>query len=155
MRWGMHCKVFERKRIKEYGQFAEAWLFLAMARSLIFFVPFRKLLPVLGRTVNQEEAKKMVFNQTASWDSLNAVRLSIRRASHKSPWRTKCFEQALAARMMLRRRGVWSVVFFGVNKYPSDCSKKLTAHAWLMCSGMSVTGGGDNSMYTVVGCFLV
>ena len=83
------------------------------------------------------------------------IRISILRACHRSPWRTKCFEQALSARMMLRRRGKKSVIYFGLNKSLPDQREKMTAHAWLKCSGVIVTGGKNNEMFTVVGRFFV
>ncbi len=152
----MTSELPQKRTIKEYMLFIEAWFFCAVARTLIFWMPFRKLLPLLGRQVNQEEAEIAASDQIASNDDLlELIRISIRRACRRSPWRTKCFEQALSARMMLRRRGIKSIVHFGVRKSISDPKEELEAHAWLISSGVVVTGGENNSTLIIVGRFLV
>lgn len=150
----MPAKLSKKRSIKEYRLFIEAWFFLAIGRILIFWRPFRKLLPLIGQQVSQEEAEIAGLDRVASNDLLELIRISIRRACRRSPWRTKCFEQALSARMMLRRRGIKSIVYFGVRKSISDQKETLEAHAWLVCSGVVVTGGENNSTFTIVGRFL-
>lgn len=150
----MPAKLSKKHSIKEYRLFIEAWFFLAIARILIFWIPFRKLLPLIGQQVSQDEAEIETSNQVASSDLLELISISIRRACRRSPWRTKCFEQALSARMMLRRRGIKSIIYFGVRKSISNQKEKLEAHAWLVCSGVVVTGGENNNTFTIVGRFL-
>lgn len=149
----MPAKLSKKHSIKEYRLFIEAWFFLAVARILIFWIPFRKLLPLIGQQVSQDEAEIETSNQVASSDLLELICISIHRACRRSPWRTKCFEQALSARMMLRRRGKKSIIYFGVRKSISDAKEKLEAHAWLICSGVVVTGGENNNTFTIVGRF--
>jgi len=45
------------------------------------------------------------------------------------PWRAKCLEQALAAKMMLRRRKIANELYLGVKQEEN----KMLAHAWLQC----------------------
>nr|WP_321356422.1 lasso peptide biosynthesis B2 protein [uncultured Draconibacterium sp.] len=151
----MKLSEIPKYSISEYSLFAEAWLLLAASRSLIFFRPFRKLLPLLGVSVNQQFAEKAATEHVAVHVFLKQIQYSILRASRRSPWRTMCFEQALTARIMLSRRKIKSVIFFGVNIDNENSNKKMTAHAWLICSGFTVTGGKNNEIYTVVGRFLV
>ncbi|MCK9624978.1 MAG: lasso peptide biosynthesis B2 protein [Bacteroidales bacterium] len=56
---------------------------------------------------------------------------------------------------MLKRRGKISVIYFGLNKSLPNQRKKMAAHAWLKCSGVIVTGGKNNEMFTVIGRFFV
>ncbi len=151
----MKLKDILKYPAREYLFFAEAWLLLAISRSLILFRPFRKLLPLLGKQVSQPEADQAASEPVAPEELLKMIQISILRAARRSPWRTMCFEQALTARMMLRRRHLKSVIFFGVNINPDETDKKMTAHAWLICSGFTVTGGKKNDMFTVVGRFWV
>lgn len=152
----MLIKLSKKRSLREYWLFIEAWLLLATSRILILWIPFRKLLPLLGRPVSQEEAEMASSDyHIVSNELLEIIRISILRACHRSPWRTKCFEQALSARMMLRRRGKISVIYFGLNKSLLNQREKMAAHAWLKCSGVIVTGGKNNEMFTVVGRFLV
>lgn len=152
----MKTEIKEKHSYKEYVMFAEAWALMALSRILIFLMPFRKLLPLLGKPINQEEAEKAASKPTASLDLLKMIQKSILRASVRSPWRTKCFEQALTARMMLKKRKIKSVLYFGVSKNIFDTSKKDTAaHAWIICSGFTITGGRNNEIFTIVGRFSV
>jgi len=152
----MLIKLSKKRSLREYWLFIEAWLLLATSRILILWIPFRKLLPLLGRPVSQEEAEMATSDYNmVSYELLEIIRISILRACRRSPWRTKCFEQALSARMMLKRRGKISVIYFGLNKNLPGQHEKMTAHAWLKCSGIIVTGGKNNEIFTVVSRFLV
>jgi hypothetical protein len=127
--------------IKDYRFFVEAWLLLAYSRLLLLFRPFNKILPVLKNDVAP--------NKDAEIALLMQIQLAIARAAKKSPWRTKCFEQALAGRMMLKRRGFATTTYFGVLKN----SDSLEAHAWLKCGEFVVTGWKKINDYTIVGAF--
>ncbi len=129
--------------------FAEAWLMLATARCILLLVPFRKIAPVLGSQVTGEVPSGSAL---VAGSRQHQVGIAILRASKRSPWRTKCFEQALAATLMLKARKQSSIVFFGV--YKSDNGdRKLNAHAWLKSGGMIVTGGRNLHLYTVLASF--
>ncbi len=127
---------------KDFLLFAEAWVFLAKARWLLLFRPFNKIVPML----KNDPAVSVEADNAL----LQLVKLSIARASVKSPWRTKCFEQALAARMMLGKRGIASRIYFGVKKNDDSA---LSAHAWLQSGNITVTGWQKITEYTVVATF--
>ena len=134
-----------KKSIDDYLFFGEAWLFLAIARLMLVFLPFKKIVPVLGTRGSalepeSENAEAILAN----------IKLAVQRGCRYSPWRTKCFEQALAANMMLKRRNFVSIVFFGVYK---EDGNKLNAHAWLQSCGQVITGGGNLEKYTVLSSF--
>jgi len=59
-----------------------------------------------------------------------------------------CFPQALAATLMLRRRGIRSTLYLGV-----DPHRDLDAHAWVRVGGLIVTGGPDEARFVVVSTF--
>ena len=130
----------------EYLLFAEAWILLAFARAVLILFPFKKIAPLLGK-VMYEVPQEALGRGTAIQQP---VGLAIARACRFSPWRTKCFEQAIAAKLMLKRRGVKTTVFFGVLK---DASQKIHAHAWLKSNEMIVTGGPYVSQFTIVSWF--
>jgi len=134
------------RSLKDYFLFAEAWLLLAVARLMLVFLPFKKIMPLLGKRDSNTTSEPQNHNST-----LSAIKLAIMRACGYSPWRTKCFEQALAAKMMLKRRGFISTVFFGV--YKDNDSSKLNAHAWLQCGEQVLTGGNNLERYTVLSSF--
>ena len=59
------------------------------------------------------------------------------RAARHVPFKAVCLPQAMAARVMLKRRGVASVMHFGAAR---GQEKPLDAHAWLDAAGVEVTG---------------
>ena len=73
------------------------------------------------------------------------------RAARHVPFRAVCLPQAIAAKAMLRRRGINSVLHFGVAKR-SDQS--LDAHAWLDAAGIAVTGFPVGAEFTEIACFV-
>ncbi|SEW44103.1 Transglutaminase-like superfamily protein [Chitinophaga sp. YR573] len=125
--------------------FAEAWLLLAMARLILIFIPFRKIARLLGEKI----ATQLPLPSTKSTQPLQQnIRIAISRASKFSPWRTACFEQALAAKIMLKNRKTVSIVYFGVRK-----KNTTLAHAWLESGGITVTGGRNSSLFSVIAAF--
>jgi hypothetical protein len=128
--------------------FVEAWLWLAVARTMLILLPFRKLTPILGeKIVHPCSAEHIPMHH----DRLYNIGKSILRAGSWSPWRTKCFEQALAAKFMLKYRRMASTVFFGVSKRKKN--GRLYAHAWLESGGLTVTGDKHLEQFTVIACF--
>jgi len=124
---------------KSIAWFTEAWICLGIARMMLVFRPFNKILPVLKSDATSYKI--------AGIETLQLIKLSIARAAVRSPWRTKCFEQALAARMMLKRRGLATVTYFGVLK---NSNGSIEAHAWLECGAFVVTGWKKKDEYTVI-----
>ena len=76
------------------------------------------------------------------------VRWAVRHAVGHVPFQAVCLPQALAARIMLTRRRVGSVLHFGVTKVPST---GLVAHAWLDAAGVGVTGFPVDAEYAEIG----
>jgi hypothetical protein len=85
--------------LKAYTYFLEDWCLLALSRLLLLFVPFRKLVPIIN--IMHSENTKDTTDQS---EFCQEITKAIGRASRYSPWRTACFEQALAARFMLKKK---------------------------------------------------
>lgn len=129
--------------------FTEAWLWLALARTMLLLLPFRKLAPILGKKIlpsPDHEGQQQVQD-----DLLLRIGTAILLAGRKSPWRTECFEQALAGKFMLKIRRMKSIVFFGVSKNKQQGN--FNAHAWLQCGHYIVTGNKHLEQFTVIACF--
>jgi hypothetical protein len=134
----------KQRTFSDYLLFTEAWLLLALSRLMLLFIPFRSIAPVLGKAMQQAPAQLLPNPQLP-----NAVSIAILRAGNRSPWRTKCFEQAIAAKIMLQLRGIKSTVYFGINKTTNE----MLAHAWLMVNDSIITGGPHISQFTIVSWF--
>ena len=135
--------------INDYLLFFEAWTCLAAARLAVVTLPFRKIAPYMGIQVDDLSFQP---RPEAKDEKLHSIRCAINRAAARSPWRTKCLEQAIAARTMLQRRGEQSTIFLGVAP-TSKQQKSIAAHAWLMCNGEIVTGKKGVCDFTVIGKF--
>ncbi len=86
----------------ERGLLAEAVLCLGLARLLIVGVPFRRLAPLLGKPRAETAATALSGREPF----LRRVTWALRATGRRLPWRCMCLEQAVAARLMLRRRGI-------------------------------------------------
>lgn len=127
----------------EYLLFTEAFIVLAIARAMLVFLPFKRIAPWLGIMM----AESQIEYDANKNEVLNNIGTAIARGSKYTPWRTKCFEQAIAAKVMLRMRKLPGTLYFGVLK---DAAGNINAHAWLKSNNKIVTGGPDISQYTVV-----
>ena len=136
--------------IRDYLLFGEAWVFLALARSVIILFPFRIVAQILGK----KDSCTNDLNSEASPEEFKPtdIGIAILRASRRSPWRTKCLESALAAKFMLKRRKERYTVFLGVTATAND-RKSLGAHAWLISNGHIITGGNGTKAFRIIGKF--
>jgi len=141
MRRGLSRQALRRLASRDGALAAEAVVFLALARFAVLVLPFRRIAPRLG--VHRGETPAAVDLSPAS----RRVGWAIGTASRRTPWRSKCLEQAIAAKAMLRVRGIESTLYLGVTREP------FMAHAWLRVGELHVTGGQDVSRYAVVASF--
>jgi len=141
----LHSKI-KKVNAKDTWLFVRAVFWTGIARILIVFIKLKRFSFILG------EHMKETPETTASenLELLKAVGLAINRASRVVPWRCKCYEQAIAAKVILRGYGIKTTMYYGVAKDPD---KKLIAHAWVRCGDYIVTGRKGMKRFTVVGAF--
>ncbi len=132
----------------------EAVACLLMARLALIFIPFQKLARRLGRFVAPSDPR-VVEARTAGARQQAALATEIgwavTRAARHVPFKAVCLPQAMAARMMLRRRGIGSVMHFGAT---TGTEKPLNAHAWLDAAGVEVTGYPVANRFAEIACFI-
>lgn len=123
----------------------EAGCLLALARMMILVVPFRRIAPLLGQTMAESShaaPRQRTLAKKISW--------AVQTTGRHTPWESKCLAQAMAAKMMLRRRRIPSTLYLGLAK---DAQGALTAHAWLRCGELILTGGQNHEEFTTIACF--
>jgi hypothetical protein len=112
---------------------AAGWLLIARVRLAV--TPFRHLAESLS--TGSERAN-------VDPELLRRVSYAVTAAAANVPWRSDCFPQTIAARMLLKSFGYSSTIHLGVNREGPD---ELDAHAWLTCGGIVVTGAQGLDRY--------
>ncbi|HEX4303141.1 MAG TPA: lasso peptide biosynthesis B2 protein [Rhizomicrobium sp.] len=115
----------------------QAVLWLALSRLALVFVPFRILAARFGTFTPPSaeaghpylDAEQSALARDVSW--------AVTRAARYVPFRAVCLPQAIAAKAMLSRRHIASVMHFGVARKPGEA---MAAHAWLNAAEVEVTG---------------
>lgn len=132
---------------KERWALIEAMCFLVLARiSLV--MPFRWLARLLGRLDSGNDPTTIVLVDSERASALG-VRRAVLRVAERLPWQSTCLVRAIAARMMLRRRHLPSVLHFGV----VHIQKELSAHAWVRCGEINVVGAETAGEYAPIAAF--
>jgi hypothetical protein len=125
---------------------ADKWLFLhatvwlGMARIMLIVMPFRRL---SARLSSKSDSTQPEPDQ----ELLQRISYAVSAAANNVPWRSDCFPQTIAARMLLKRHGLASTIHFGVERVGDD---ELTGHAWLTCGETVVTGGSELNRYAEI-----
>jgi Transglutaminase-like superfamily len=123
----------------------EAVLFLVIAALAIAWLPFRYVGRLAARPIRRPKPPE----QTRQIE-VTRVRRAIIVAASRVPWRTMCFQQGLAAQLMLRRRGFPSTLFYGASQ---DNQGNLSAHVWVRHGDVDVLGGELASSYALLATF--
>ena len=133
---------------------AEAVLWLLMARLTLVVVPFPRLARWLGTFVAPGDPRVAAAVATASQEHTQLaqdVGWAVTRSARYVPFEAVCLPQAIAARVMLKRRGIGSVLHFGASM---KGEAPLEAHAWLDAAKVEVTGYPVAKGFAEIGCFV-
>jgi hypothetical protein len=131
-------------RWRDRALLVEAVVWLAVAR-LSLLLPFRWIAPRLGETMSETPQ-----SLSSSGGPGPRVSWAIGVASSYTPWATRCLAQAIAAKAMLRVRGLPTTLYLGTAK---NAEGEMTAHAWLRCGNRVVTGEAAMDSYAVIARF--
>jgi hypothetical protein len=123
---------------------AEAAVLLAVARLAVVVLPFRVIARRLGAHMAESPPTQVVADA-----QLRRIGWAIGAIAARTPWRSKCLEQGITAKVMLRRRGIPNTLYLGVARTEPG----IVAHAWLRSGAFHVTGGGNVGGYAVVATF--
>ncbi len=127
----------------ELAHFTEAVCALIVASAAIKLLPFKTVVRMMNRP-------RLDGRQRAAAKELaDEVRLAVKRAARRLPWKIVCFPEGLAAHWMLRRRGAPSLVHYGLRQSDSG----LTAHVWISLGDEVVVGEETTDRHTCVAVF--
>lgn len=121
---------------------AEALGALAVASLAIRLLPFRRVAAAAARGGAEGAA--------GDGEAIARVRWAVDAWGRRVPWRAVCFQRGLAAHWMLRRRGIASLLHYGVGRLESD---RLAAHVWVSVGGRDVIGGEEAPKFACLATF--
>lgn len=113
---------------RRWPLFAEAFATLGLSSVAIRLLPFRYVVKLACHDRSHR------FHSAEVPSIVRAIEALARRV----PWRTVCFQKGLALQLMLRRRGISSVLHYGVGRGEAN---ELAAHVWISVAGKTVIGG--------------
>jgi hypothetical protein len=113
---------------------AETALALALAWFLIFVIPFRFTLARLGAGACDDRPHAMPLDHAQQVGRSVAGRIVW--LSRRLPLTIMCLQRALAGLLMLRWRGIGTVIRLGVRRRDDG----IDAHAWLMLDDVVLLG---------------
>jgi hypothetical protein len=113
----------------------EALLSLALASLAIRLMPFRRTVALMPAMAGRSEPADAERDR-----QIAQCRWAVVAWADRVPWRAVCFQRGLALHLMLRRRGIASVLHYGVSQTGRD---GLRAHVWIDAGGRTVMGGAE------------
>ena len=101
---------------------------LALASLLIALLSFRRVAALSASAAHTtpiaRDRAARIARALAAWGA-------------RVPWRAVCFQQGLAAQLMLRRRGLAAALHYGA---ACDEAGQLVAHVWVRSGDVDVIG---------------
>jgi hypothetical protein len=114
----------------------EAFATLVMARCSLVLVPVRRIFRWMESPVGRPA--RSVPTDAAQSDAIERIRWAVLTVARYGPLSFVCFPQALAAHAMLRRRGISSIMHYGVRR---SADRRMRAHTWLEVDHRMLLGG--------------
>ncbi len=123
---------------------------LAVAQLALYVVPFRVIAGYFGKTLPGNPPAP--FSKGGNVDPIVlGIGTAIGSMARRLPWKPKCLAQAIAGKIMLKRRYIPSALYLGVRK---EADRSLAAHAWLRSGDIILTGNYQLDTYTVLSAFI-
>jgi hypothetical protein len=127
-------RTFRQLQPTDRRLFVEAAMLSAMVWTGLRTLPFATLRRVLEKCWVRGSEATAVPTLRIVW--------AVHAASRRLPGGRTCLVEALAADVMLRRRGYAPVLHLGVRKR-NDREELLDGHAWVVCDNRVVVGAVD------------
>lgn len=124
--------------------FFEAWVLIHVAKLFIKLFPLKILVKILGK----QNFESCYIDSNLL--TIKKIRSSLLCASSCTFHNSKCYDQAIAATIMLTFRKINSTFYFGLKK--TACGN-LEAHAWVRSGNIFICGGDNVEQYSIVGIF--
>jgi hypothetical protein len=141
---------------RRFALFTEAVLWLLLLRLAMATIPFRHIVLLVGTCVipTDVRVRRLLDMRPAPADlpRARAVSWAVDCAARHVPFTTACLHHAIAARFMLRRRSIPTVMHLGACK--ENRSQLFAAHAWVVGPGLAATGYPGAGRFVPIVSFL-
>ena len=136
-------KAFLKMPLRQKLMIPQVFVLMAYYRFRVHHRPFSELAPKIG-TLGLETA--LTKPPRDAWLVHEIMEAMFRRIK----WKDSCLIRALTAKRLLNSMGHSCTLYMGVRKMDGEA---MTAHAWLRCGKLIVTGGESRTGYTVTAIF--
>ena len=126
-----------------------AWILLGIVRCVLLIVPFRRIAPLLGKSIQETSLEPRADESQIAYAL--SIGHAIELAASYAPWESKCLAQAITARVLLGLNSLPYSLFLGVH---NDTAQGMRAHAWVRTGCAIVTGENGCLEFTVVSTFV-
>lgn len=137
-------RILARLPAPERGALLAAVAWCSAASLVLKLFPFRRVADHLGRHMAESAPQQ----DPATVAEVRRIGWAVTTAARHLPWKPVCLPQAVAAQWMLRREGIPSTLYLGI-----DPNGNYDAHAWVRAGSVIVTGGPSIQRYAVVSTF--
>ena len=138
-----HRLLLRRIRLSHLALLLEALAWLLILRLAIDNLPFRLIAARMGTCVEPADDRvRQILSRPLEPGAVLLARTvgwAVACSARKLPFSTACLHQAIAAKRMLNRRRVATVLYLGASRQ-NGLAEPLAAHAWLEAAGAEVTG---------------
>jgi len=145
---------FRKLGWRRRGLIGEAMVWLLVLRVALILIPFPRLARTMGAFVPPADPRVAAAAAATTRDAARLAReisWAVTRGAAHAPFKAVCLPQAMAARVMLKRREVESVMRFGAALAPD---RPLDTHAWLDAAGVKVTGYPAARGFAEIACLV-
>ena len=136
-------KTFLRMPLKQKLLIPRVIFWMCCYRRRIKAKPFSELAPQIGTQGHETELLATPRDARLLCELMESMRRRFR-------WEDSCLIRALTAKRLLNAMGHRCTLYMGVRKHEGEA---MTAHAWLRCGTLIVTGADSLTGYTVTAVF--
>jgi hypothetical protein len=139
----------EKLRLRAWSErwlLLEAFAWLALGRAAILLLSFQQIARWLalapGDAPSESDPEMAEVAANIGW--------AVRTVAARTHGSATCLVQTLAGAAMLRRRGIPCTLSLGIARNVNG----ITAHAWLGCGNVILTGGAGHERFTLISSFV-
>lgn len=129
--------------------FLESFIYLCYSSWLLKSISFKKVAAKLGEAMTETDTNCSEEEKRTALE----IGKKLKKLSLYTPFRSKCFEQAIALKFLLNKRGIEATIYLGVLKAEEEEEMQMKAHAWTRVGSVYPTGFKGKDKYSIISTF--